>query len=113
MNWASPRVSNPRTGIRVDWGLGETMANGSPTSAFSNVDLPTLGRPASTTVPQRVIRPNYIAGRPAGASRRSHPEEIAQLDEEAVVVAGEAAEAKLATIGHVAAVSNEHVGPRR
>src|SRR5437870_13238913 len=55
MNCASPRVSNPTTGRRVDCGLGDTTARCSPTSAFNSVDLPTLGRPASTTVPQRVI----------------------------------------------------------
>src|SRR5438876_11681422 len=55
MNCESPRVSNPTTGRRVDCGLGDTTARCSPTSAFNSVDLPTLGRPASTTVPQRVI----------------------------------------------------------
>src|SRR5229473_496492 len=55
MNCASPRVSSPTTGRRVDCGLGDTIARCSPTSAFKSVDLPTLGRPAKTTVPQRVM----------------------------------------------------------
>src|SRR5712664_4152264 len=48
-------VSRPTTGSLVDWGLGDTIARCSPTSALSSVDLPTLGRPARTMVPQRVM----------------------------------------------------------
>src|SRR2546426_6896637 len=55
MNCVSPRVSKPTTGRRVDCGLGETIARCWPSNAFKSVDLPTLGRPASTTVPQRVM----------------------------------------------------------
>src|SRR5436189_2617606 len=56
MYCVSSLVSSPTTGRRVDCGLGDTMARCSPTSAFSNVDLPTLGRPARTIVPQRIMR---------------------------------------------------------
>src|SRR5438105_4174748 len=55
MNCVSPRVSRPTTGRRVDCGLGETIARRSPIKAFKRVDLPTLGRPARTTVPHFVI----------------------------------------------------------
>src|SRR5256885_14082208 len=55
MYCVSSLVSRPTTGSRVDWGLGDTIARCSPTRALSKVDLPTLGRPARTMVPQRVI----------------------------------------------------------
>src|SRR5205823_10711923 len=55
MYWVSSRVSRPTTGRRVDCGLGETMARCSPTNALRREDFPTFGRPASTTVPQRVM----------------------------------------------------------
>src|ERR1041385_1895113 len=61
MYCVSSLVSRPTTGSRVDCGLGETIARCSPTSAFSSVDFPTLGRPARTIVPQRVIRGRYRA----------------------------------------------------
>src|SRR5206468_5655275 len=55
MYCVSSFVSSPTTGRRVDCGFGDTMAKCSPTSAFKSVDLPTLGRPARTIVPQRVM----------------------------------------------------------
>jgi hypothetical protein len=36
---------------RVVCGTGDTIASGSPSAAFSNVDFPTLGRPTMATVP--------------------------------------------------------------
>src|SRR5713101_4167025 len=66
MNWVSPVVSSPTTGRRVDCGLGETMARCSPFRALSSADLPTLGRPASTTVPQRGMSRNYHGKRETG-----------------------------------------------
>src|SRR3981081_2384121 len=39
--------------LRVVWGLGEIIASFSPTSAFSIVDLPALGRPRMQTKPER------------------------------------------------------------
>ena len=44
---------------RVVCGRGLTMATGSPTRALSRVDLPTLGRPARATVPQRGMTASY------------------------------------------------------
>ncbi len=38
---------------RVVWGLSETIATLKPTMALASVDLPTLGRPASATKPER------------------------------------------------------------
>ena len=38
---------------RVVWGRGDTAATRVPTSAFASVNLPTLGRPASATSPDR------------------------------------------------------------
>src|ERR1700730_8060738 len=43
----------PSTRFRVVWGLGLTIASFSPASAFSNVDLPALGRPIMVTKPER------------------------------------------------------------
>jgi len=53
---------------RVDCGLGETIARCSPTSALSNVDFPTLGRPARTTLPQRGMLGN-ISHEPTSAAQ--------------------------------------------
>src|SRR5271157_1037846 len=39
--------------FRVVWGLRVTMASFSPTSAFSSVDFPALGRPMMETKPER------------------------------------------------------------
>ena len=39
--------------------MGEMMARCSPMRALSKVDLPTLGRPARTTVPHLVIAGKY------------------------------------------------------
>src|SRR5271169_6460649 len=44
--------------LRVVWGLRVTMASFSPTSAFSSVDFPALGRPMMETKPER----NGISG---------------------------------------------------
>src|SRR5271166_4986734 len=46
--------------LRVVWGLRVTMASFSPTSAFSSVDFPALGRPMMETNPER----NAISGDP-------------------------------------------------
>src|SRR6185436_1843521 len=47
------RLSTPSTRCRVVWGREVTMETFSPTSAFSSVDLPTLGRPTSAAKPAR------------------------------------------------------------
>ena len=70
MYCVSPFVSSPTTGSRVDCGLGDTIARCSPTRALSNVDLPTLGRPARTMVPQRGMVGNISAGSQTEAERR-------------------------------------------
>ena len=44
----------PRIARRVVCGLSETIATFAPTSAFTSVDLPTFGRPATATKPGRV-----------------------------------------------------------
>src|SRR5271157_3119901 len=46
--------------LRVVCGLRVTMASFSPTSAFSNVDFPALGRPMMETNPER----NAMSGGP-------------------------------------------------
>src|SRR5262245_33579177 len=51
MIWPSGRVTMPRMRVRVVWGLDETAAMCSPTSALSKVDLPALGRPMSAAKP--------------------------------------------------------------
>ena len=52
-SWAESRWTMPRILCRVVCGLGETIERCSPTSAFTNVDLPTLGRPITAIIPQR------------------------------------------------------------
>src|SRR5713226_9687241 len=46
-------VFTPRIRVRVVCGLGLSIASLAPTRAFSNVDLPTFGRPTKATKPQR------------------------------------------------------------
>jgi len=41
--------------LRVVWGLGEVIAIFCPTMRFSNVDLPTFGRPMIATNPERNV----------------------------------------------------------
>src|SRR5258705_11191182 len=47
------RVTMPVTRWRVVWALAEVMLTLVPTRRFSNVDLPTLGRPTIATAPAR------------------------------------------------------------
>ncbi len=49
-------VATPRTARRVVCGLSETIATFCPTIVLTRVDLPTLGRPAMATNPERVTR---------------------------------------------------------
>ena len=51
----SGTVTTPRIARRVVCGLSETIATLWPTIALTSVDLPTFGRPASATNPERVI----------------------------------------------------------
>src|SRR5665213_176232 len=53
--WVSPRITMPRTFIRVVWTLGLTMATLVPTRALTRVDLPALGAPITAAKPQRLI----------------------------------------------------------
>ncbi len=50
----SPLWCTPRIARLVVCGRSETIATFSPTTALTNVDLPTFGRPASATKPLRV-----------------------------------------------------------
>ena len=52
---------------RVVCGLSETIATLPPTSAFTSVDLPTFGRPATATNPDFTARTSRAAARPACA----------------------------------------------
>src|SRR5262249_1030193 len=66
----SPSVRSPTTGSRVAWGFWLTMARCCPTSAFSNVDFPTLGAPARAMWPERLVMAVGIPGssaRPRGS----------------------------------------------
>jgi hypothetical protein len=47
-------VATPRIARRVVCGLSETIAIFAPTIALARVYLPTFGRPASATKPERV-----------------------------------------------------------
>src|SRR5215211_1847449 len=60
---ATPRISR-----RVVWGLSDTIATLPPTIRFTSVDLPTFGRPAMATKPERVT--GRGAPEPAG---RAYP----------------------------------------
>src|SRR5271157_5662628 len=53
-------LTMPWMRLRVVCGLRVTMASFSPTSAFSSVDLPALGRPMMETNPER----NAMSGGP-------------------------------------------------
>jgi hypothetical protein len=46
-------VRTPRICVRVVCGRSETIATFVPTSRFTSVDFPTLGRPTSETNPER------------------------------------------------------------
>src|SRR5574340_230615 len=48
--------------VRVVWGLSATMATLVPTSAFSSVDLPVLGRPSMETNPDWNLLMNHRLG---------------------------------------------------
>ena len=50
---AATSVAIPRTARRVVCGRSEMIATFWPTIALTSVDLPTLGRPASPTKPER------------------------------------------------------------
>src|SRR5215469_2322074 len=84
--------------MRVVCGLSVTMATFWPTSAFSSVDLPALGRPMMDTKPERKV-----------GSLMSHGLRLADLDLlDAQVVAGHGFEAnaialdRLSSLGHAA-----------
>ena len=48
-------MTTPRIARRVVCGLSDTIATLWPTIELTSVDLPTLGRPASATKPERVL----------------------------------------------------------
>src|SRR5258705_4136222 len=56
------RVTMPVTRWRVVWALAEVMLTLVPTRRFSNVDLPTLGRPTIATAPARCAPAGSGAG---------------------------------------------------
>ena len=58
--------------VRVVCGLGVTMLIFWPSSAFSSVDLPTLGRPTSAANPQRAS-PSPEVAMPSSPRHRSNP----------------------------------------
>jgi hypothetical protein len=49
-------LATPRIARRVVCGLSETIATFAPMIALASVDLPTFGRPASATNPERIGR---------------------------------------------------------
>src|SRR6476469_1469509 len=51
----SPAIATPRIARRVVCGLSETIAILPPTMLLTSVDLPTFGRPASATNPERLM----------------------------------------------------------
>src|SRR5439155_22625808 len=71
----SSPLATPRIARRVVCGLSDTIATLRPTIALTSVDLPTFGRPASATKPDRVLtgapRPREAA--PAASRKRREP----------------------------------------
>ncbi len=63
-------VATPRIARRVVCGLSETIATFWPTIALTRVDLPTLGRPASATNPDRVATSGSPLTRTAARAAR-------------------------------------------
>src|SRR4051794_19776096 len=74
-------VATPRIARRVVWGLSETIATLRPTIALTSVDLPTFGRPASATKPDRLMAPPG-----AGFRGRSPRQQLALQGEHLAVV---------------------------
>src|SRR5207245_5794209 len=64
MIWALCSITMPRISARVVCTLRETIVTLEPTSAFTSVDLPTLGAPISATKPHRVA----LGAAPSGIS---------------------------------------------
>src|SRR6187399_3181359 len=62
------RLSMPSTRWRVVCGREVTMESFSPTSAFSSVDLPTLGRPTSAAKPARNVAGSFMHTQPTQGS---------------------------------------------
>ena len=74
--WPPSPLRTPRMRVRVVCGLSETIATFWPTSRFSSVDLPALGRPTSATKPafMRIApRPGNRESRAPGPLRRRAP----------------------------------------
>ena len=73
------RSATPATRRRVVCGLSETIDTWAPQSAFTSVDLPTFGRPATPTRPQRnalahrreALRQDLVEGDRRRARRRA------------------------------------------
>ena len=65
---AAPRLTTPVMRRRVVCGWSLTMLTLRPTSAFTSVDLPTLGRPNTATKPERKLARGLLAPvAPSGA----------------------------------------------
>ncbi len=88
-------MATPRIARRVVCGRTETIATCEPTRALTRVDLPTFGRPASPTKPERVI----AAPASTPALQGQHLAVVGL-----VVVAAEVEDAVHRGLGHVAAV---------
>src|SRR5215203_6386109 len=58
---------------RVVWGLSETIATFPPQSAFTSVDFPTFGRPATATMPL------FIRSLLDVAARSPHPSRVGEF----------------------------------
>src|SRR3954463_8239480 len=72
-SWNSGVVSTPRMARRVVCGLSDTIATLWPIIAFTGVDLPTFGRPASATNPDRLMgRTSLQDSLTARSSQPSH-----------------------------------------
>ena len=69
---ASSVVCTPRIWWRVVCGLSETIATFVPVSAFTSVDLPTFGRPATATKPDFMVRERRPRRRLRSRLRRAY-----------------------------------------
>ena len=68
-------VRDPEIRRRVVCGLSETIATLPPQSAFTSVDLPTFGRPATATKPDFTARRSPAAAR-AGVGETTSPSRV-------------------------------------
>src|SRR5262245_65146461 len=77
-SWESAPFAMPKMRLRVVCGLSDTMATLAPQRAFTSVDLPTFGRPATATKPLLTAVPD-VSSEPGLWERPSSPSHSASV----------------------------------